>query len=284
MSPTIIATFVVFYVALAAYVVGALLALTHGFRGGAQRLTWSRRAVWAGGVALAAVFALRVAQWRLLPMSSGVDTLNLLVLIGTIIVYLLFFQPNRYSLMCFYAPTLALLMVVNGFIAVRDLPHAPKEMPTIFLAMHVGLAFIAFAMFLVASVTSLAYIYQATHLKRKNMHGLFLRLPSLQQLDHTLFTLIKYGYPLWVITLIIGLVWVYRDGENLSPSWWFSPKILFALIMTWLYGICFHARVRNLLRGPKLAYLIAVGFAGILVIYLGLSLFHLTNYNFWEAG
>lgn len=284
MSATVIATFIVFYFAFACYGAGALLALAHGQWGGAARLTWSRRAVWAGAIALLAVFALRFAQWRLLPLSSGVDTLNLLVFLGTAIVFLLFFQPNRYSLMCFYAPIFALLMLVNGYLALRDLAVAPRELPTVFLAVHVGLAFLAFALFLVASVTSLAYIYQAARLKSKNMLGIFQRLPSLQQLDHTLYTLIQYGYPIFVVTLVIGVVWAYRDTANLSPTWWFSPKILLALMMTLLFGFCFHARTHKLLRGPKLAYLIAIGFAGILAIYLALDLLHLTNYNFWEAG
>jgi HemX protein len=284
MSAMIITTFIFFYFALACYGAGAVLALAHGQWGGAVRLTWSRRAVWTGALSLVAVFVLRFVQWHLLPMSSGVDTLNLLVLLGTAIVFLLFFQPNRYSLMCFYAPIFALLMLVNGYLALRDLPVAPRELPTVFLAVHVGLAFLAFALFLVASVTSLAYIYQATRLKSKNMAGIFQRLPSLQQLDQTLYTLIQFGYPIFVFTLVIGVVWAYRDNASLSPTWWFSPKIFLALMMTLLFGFCFHARTHKLLRGPKLAYLIALGFAGILIIYLSLNLLHLTNYNFWEAG
>ncbi len=277
-------TYVLFYLGVGAYALGALYALHYAVGGAKHHLNLSWWAVLSGAVCLVIVFLLRGAQWRLLPMSTPTDTLSLFVVIATVTVFLLLRQPNRLGLMVFYWPPFAIMLLVAAYLAIDDLAHPPKDLATVLVAVHVGLAFLAFALFLVASITSLAYVFQVQHLKRRSTQGLFQKLPSLQQLDHTLYGLIASGYPIFIVTLGIGLWWAYVDTTQLSATWWLSPKVFLAAAMTILYAICFHARTRHFLRGPKLAYLVAGGFAVILVSYLVLDVLRIANYNFWGTG
>lgn len=280
----IIAAYIIQYLAVACYAASAVLALSYVSGATAVRLARANVLAAAGMGGLVLVFLLRLGHWRLLPMSTPVDTLNLLVVFSTAFVFLLFRQPERHSLACFYWPLLALVMLVSGYLAAHGLAQAPKDLATVLLAVHVGLAYIGFALFLVASVASLAYIFQAQHLKRKRTQGLFQKLPSLQQLDQTLYTLVAYGYPTFAVTLGVGLLWAYADSSDLGETWWWSPKVFLAAAMAALYSASFHARRRNLLRGPKLAYLMCIGFAVIFTLYVLLDVLGLSGINFWEGA
>jgi ABC-type uncharacterized transport system permease subunit len=54
--------------------------------------------------------------------------------------------------------------------------------------------------------------------------------------------------------------------------------------MVVFYGVLFHLRRHGRLRGPKLSYLMLVGFIVLLLAYFALTFMNLRDYNFWEAG
>ena len=279
-----LATQAVLYAGAAGYIGAAFLALCY-LRGGRMPcLENARRAAMAGVLLLAATVALRFITWRLLPMTSGSDSMVLFALMGTVIALVTSTKPDRRALMCFYWPPLAFIVCLSLYMAGEDFAHSPKPFPTVLLGVHVSLAMLSYAMFLIASLTSLAYVFQAARLKKRQTSGLFQRLPALEQLDHTLFALIKYGYPFFVVTLWLGLFWAWYDNDSLSNTWWLSPKIVLSLVMAALYAVTFHVRRRGMLRGPKLAYFVVLGFGLVLAVYLVLNVLNLINYNFWSPA
>jgi HemX protein len=186
-------------------------------------------------------------------------------------------------LLSFYLPPVALIGLINATVAHQYLHDAPRELRSALLLVHVGLAFLAYALFFVASVTSVGYCFQVSRLKRHQTTGLFQRLPSLERLDRVLFNLIRAGYPLFAVTVVLGFVWTYVDRDLLGPHWWLAPKVLMALVMALFYSVAFHSRRLGWLRGPKLAYFVFIGFSSLLAAYLVLGLAELNNYNFfWD--
>ena len=86
-------------------------------------------------------------------------------------------------------------------------------------------------------------------------------------------------------TLVVGGFWVWYEGQNLSPTWWLSPKIFMAVAMLVFYAFTFHARAAGRLRGPKLAHIVCYGTGTLIGIYLVLALLDVLNYNFYgDAG
>ncbi len=238
-------------------------------------------------VALTAAFVLRFVQWGTLPLTTGADSIVLFNVLTTVTAIVVSRQDRFRALMSFYLPPIALLALVSVLLVVRgDFATAPKtmEVSQTLLFFHVGLAFQAYALFFIASLTSAAYIFQTRRLKARKTTGLFQKLPSLEDLDRTLHVLVLVGYPMFVVTLIVGLLWARFASDNLSPTWWYSPKIALSFVMVVFYAASYHSRTRGLLRGPKLAYFVLIGFASLLGVYILLELLQLTNYNFWGAA
>lgn len=270
-----------FYVAIAAYVAAAGLSLVY-LRGARETvLNRAKRTAAVGNVLLAAVFIIRWAQWDLLPMTGITDSLNLFLIICTGIVLTVQRDTAMKPLLVYYLPALALLAMVSASVAHQNLGVSPKALNSAFLTFHVGLVFLAFSLFFVASLTSMGYLFKARHLKQHAITGWSRQLPSLELLDRTLYRLISVGYPVFVVTLIVGFVWAYFDRELLGPMWFLSPKIVISFVIAALYAVSFHTRRFGLLRGPKLAYLVFFGFTGVLIAYLALNLFEVAKINFW---
>ena len=275
---------VAFYAGTALYVGAALVAAGYLWSAGNQLLNVAKCLLVAGAICLVVTFLLRWTAWRLLPLTTITDSLNLFAVLTTAVMLWALRKNKTAALLCFYLPPLAAICLVNAAVAHQFLHDAPRQLRGIPLTIHVGLAFLAYALFFVASMTSVGYIFQAQHVKRHKTIGLFRRLPSLEQLDQTLWRLIYYGYPLFVITLLLGLIWAWVDRDLLSPRWWLAPKVALSCAMAIFYAVAFHARKSGWLRGPKLAYLVLVGFSSLLMTYLVLAVTNLHGYNFWEGA
>ena len=176
-----------FYTATVCYVVAGGLALAY-VRGADERvLFYAKRLAAAGNVGLLAVFLYRWWSFRLVPFTGMVDSLNLFLVLCTGIILMLQRNEKMKPLLAFYLPALAAIALVNGAIAHRYLGESPMALNGLLLTIHVGLVFLAFALFFVASLTSLGYVVKARRLKSHVTTGFAAtRLPSLERLDHTL--------------------------------------------------------------------------------------------------
>lgn len=279
------ATYIVFFGGVAAYVVAALCALAGLQPGRAARCLPAARLIALAAASLfVATFVLRIAVWGRPPLTTSSDSLNLFVILGTATALVAAWTPPRQGLMAYYLPALAVIAVFSAVFAPGDLAGAPRALSTVFLVVHVVAAFWAYALFFIASLTSAAYVHQARRLKHRRAAGPGLPLPALEHLDRTLFRLVGLGYPLFVLTLGMGMYWAMRDGDLLGSAWWLSPKIVLSAFMAAFYAVSFHARSGGLLRGPKLAYFVFVGFGLLLGVYLALEFLDLTNYNFYDGS
>jgi HemX protein len=269
------------YAAAALYLLSALLALRYLWSDNSDTLKHSMAFTGAGAVVFAALFATRWASAGRVPLTSMLDSLVVFVLLSTVSILFVLRNKSMRALLCFYLPPLAGIALTAAAIAHQYLPEAPRDLHGVFLVVHVGLAQFAFALFFIASMTSAAYLFQSHNLKQRRTQGLFAKLPSLEQLDATLYALIGAGYPLFIVTLFLGIIWAWIDRDLLGPYWFLSPKVLLALVMAIFYSLTFHTRRFGKLRGPKLATLVFGGFVGLLGLYLVLGLMQLNNYFFW---
>lgn len=277
-------TAVFFYLAVSAFVAAAVAALGHA---AADRPAWlmvSRRFLMAGTGLICAQIALRGFQWSLLPFTTINDSLSLFTAMSGAIAIIVTRHPRMQSVLCFYAPALAVMALINTLLGPGFLAEAPRPLSGAFLVVHVGLAIMAYALFFIASMTSVAYVMQVRHLKRRAHGPLMHTLPSLERLDKTLFRLIGVGYPLFVITLVLGVIWAWLDRELLGDMWWISPKIILSVVMVIFYAVSFNGRLVGWLRGRKLAYFVFCGFMTLLITYIVMGVLDLRDYYFWSPS
>ena len=276
--------YLTFYAGTACYVLAAVAALLY-LRSANPCLISLASYFLAGGIVLfIGTFACRWLIWGHLPLTTMTDSLTLLAVMTALATLLAVWRNGVPALVCFYLPPLALLCLVNAAAAPQFLSIQPRALRSSFLTVHVGLAVLAYALFFLASMTSAAYLFQARHLKRHHTSGLFRNLPSLAELDATLFRLIRYGYPAFVITLILGLVWALIDRDHLlGKYWWLSPKVVLSYVMAGFYAGTFHMRRTGRLRGPLLAQLVFAGFFLLIISYVALSILNLRVSYFWST-
>ena len=277
----------VFYTAIACFVAAAA-AIPFYVNGVRRALDVSLGAAAAGALGLTAVYLTRTGIHDQPPMTTGADNLSLFIVLSTLVAFIVMRHAPRRGLACFYMPAIALLALCNAYAGWDDLARAPEEFTKpytiVVLFVHVSLAFLAYALFFVSSLTSLAYIFQAQRLKQRKTMGLFQSLPSLENLDDTLVRHVRVGYFLFVVTLFLGWFLSWYDRELLGPRWFLAPKIILSLVMVVFFAVNYHARSRGWLRGPKLAYLVFGGFGTLLGLYVVLAVLRLRDYNFFVGG
>ena len=277
-------TYISFYLAIAAHLVAAaaVAGYLRGHRADAM-LVFAQRVTGAGVVLLLLTLMIRYYRWRLFPLSTAVDALSLFVLLSSCTA-LFISRGERRALLAIYSPPLAGLAAAAGISGFYGLNLEPKALSSALLLTHVGLVFLAFSLYFVASLTSLAYLDQARRLKNHASGGLFAKLPSLENLDRTLYRLIQVGYPVFSVALVLGAFWAWYERDLLDSGWWKSPKIILAVFMCGVFSVCFHARRRGWLRGPKLAKFVFFGVAVVLGLFVLLRVLDLSNLNFYKVA
>jgi ABC-type transport system involved in cytochrome c biogenesis permease subunit len=275
--PLIIA--IPFYAAILAYCIAAGISFRYVQTGKTVQLTWSKHAAALGNTLLLVVFVYRWIHYGLVPFTGLGDSLNLLIVMSTGIILIVQRDQAMKPTMMYYMPALAMLALVSGLVSPASLSESPKELNGPVLIIHVGLVFFAFALFIVSSLTSMAYITKAQSLKRIKNGKVAHRLPSLERIDKTLYGLIGVGYPAFAVTLVLGFFWAFQQRDDLGPNWMVSPRIILALVMVIFYGGSFHIRRMGLLRGPKLAYLVFFVSMLLFFSYLGIELMQMGGYN-----
>jgi ABC-type transport system involved in cytochrome c biogenesis permease subunit len=271
--------------ALLAYAAGAVFASVYLRNGESRFLTSGKRLAASGNVFLLVLLVLRWYEWRLIPFSGLDNSLYLFLIFCTGIVLSVQREESLKPLLAFYLPALGLLAAVIAYVGFQNLRVPPMDnLNGALLTIHVGLVFLAMAHFFVASLTSFVYVFQAQRLKRRKTTGMAQRLPSLEQLDKTLFHLITIGYPIFLVTIGFGVAWAINNPELLPPQWYLAPKYFFTAFTLVLFAASFYIRRAGLLRGPKLAYLLFVGFTLLLAGWIVLEFVNRDLYATVEAS
>lgn len=241
-----------------------------------------------GGALAAGAGAYIVAQgarWAALeafPLTTLADGLVAFIVISAAIAVPFLYRHRITGLFCFVAPALAALSVVASGAAVYGASQTPGRLLTVPLALHAGTAFLAYALFFLATVMGAAYLLIASRLKRQAPKGRLLqRMPSLEQLDHALYWLLGWGTAAFLLAMAAGGIWVIAQRELLGPNWWLAPKVLLAWAAEIFFVALYALRTFSGLRGPKLAGLVVGGFSSILLLYIVLSAAQLRTYQFW---
>jgi HemX protein len=279
-----IITDIAFYVGTVLFLAAALAAQRFVRSDKPAMLDIAERLLFMGMACLIVSFILRWAHWGRVPLTTMTDSLGLFAVLSGVVVTTVLRRREVRSLLYVYLPPLAAICLFAAATAHRNLHTEPKELSGILLIIHVGLALLAYALFFVASMTSFVYLLQSRRLKRRSAAAFAQGAPSLEELDRLLFRLVGYGYPLFVATLTLGLVWAWVDRDLLGHYWWLAPKVILSYVMAGFFAITFHMRRVGRLRGPKLATLVFLGFTVLILAYMVLSVMNLRWHYFWSAG
>jgi ABC-type transport system involved in cytochrome c biogenesis permease subunit len=149
---------------------------------------------------------------------------------------------------------------------IRDLTPALKSA---WVSVHVILALIGLAAFVLNFAGGLMYLLQERQLKAKRQGAFYYRLPSLETLDRMTARTLTLGFPFLTLGLILGVVWAGTVWDTVLP---WDPLVLFSFLAWLVYAATLSGRAVAGWRGRRAAYFAILGFAALLLT-LGAGLF-----------
>lgn len=134
---------------------------------------------------------------------------------------------------------------------------------------HITLATIGIAAFVLNFAGAVMYLLQEHQLKAKRPGTFYYRLPALQTLDRLTYRTLALGFPFLTVGLILGALWA---GTAWGSVFAFDPLALFSFVAWAIYAATLAGRAAAGWHGRRAAYFALAGFA-VLVATLGMGLF-----------
>ncbi|HET6674771.1 MAG TPA: cytochrome c biogenesis protein CcsA [Nitrospiraceae bacterium] len=137
------------------------------------------------------------------------------------------------------------------------------------LWVHVALSMLGTVGFAVAFVAGLMYLIQDGLLKSKRFNVLYAKLPALDYLDHLNQQAMILGFPLLTLGIITG-AFSAEIVRGSYVSW--NPEQTWAVVTWVFYFVVLMGRLTVGWRAKRAAYLTIIGFAGVILTFVGVVL------------
>lgn len=158
------------------------------------------------------------------------------------------------------------LVLAAAFLQPKAGVEAAPPFDSVWLTIHIVMAFLGAAAFVVLFSMGIMYMIQERQVKRKQFGAWFYRLPSLDVLDGGSFWALVLGFPMLTLGLVSGSVWAaYVRGSYWS---WNFERTLPLVVIWGAYGLLLVGRLAAGWRGRKAAICSVIGFVGVLIAYL----------------
>jgi cytochrome c-type biogenesis protein CcsB len=146
----------------------------------------------------------------------------------------------------------------------------PATLRSAWLPVHVTLAFLGYALFVLAAGVSIVYLIYERRLKAKRLSlkdgG---SAPSLEKLDRVNYHLLGWGFLMLTLAIISGSIWA---GTTWGHFWSWEPQESWSLVIWLLYAALLESRLTIGWRGKRAAALTLVLFSVLICSFLGVSL------------
>ncbi|MFZ0887137.1 MAG: c-type cytochrome biogenesis protein CcsB [Candidatus Binataceae bacterium] len=145
----------------------------------------------------------------------------------------------------------------------------PETLRSVWLPIHVSLAFLGDALFVLAAVVSLVYLVYESRLKAKRPLSAVAQGPSLEKLDRINYHLLVWGFVMLSLAILSGAIWA---DATWGHFWSWEPRESWSLLTWLLYAGLLESRLTVGWRGRRAATLTIAVFAVLVGSFLGVSL------------
>ena len=184
-----------------------------------------------------------------------------------VLVFLIVEVRHRIPVLGSFILPLALISLISAAALPKEVPTLEPVLKTVWL--HVTLSVLGTVGFAVAFVAGLMYLIQDGLLKSKRFNVLYAKLPPLDFLDHLNQQSIVMGFPLLTLGIITGALSAeFARGSYLN----WNPEQLWALVTWVFYFVVLLGRLTVGWRAKRAAYLTIIGFAGVILTFIGVVL------------
>lgn len=227
-----------------------------------------RLATIAGWVAHTVALVLAAAEAGRPPLGSLTEAVSLavwVVVLGTLEVE----RRSGVKVLGAFVLPVALLLSVSTVARPAGLAHMSRALSSAWVSVHIGLALIGVAAFVLNFAGAVMYLLQERQLKAKRPGSFYYRLPPLATLDRLAYRTLAVGFPFLTTGLILGALWA---GAAWGSLFTFDPLALLSFLAWAIYAATLAGRTVAGWHGRRAAYLSLAGFAA-LAATLGAGLF-----------
>lgn len=172
-----------------------------------------------------------------------------------------FYQLKGLQILLYPLAALALFLSLifpgNGTMPLLYNPH---------LILHVGTSILAYCLFAIATLLAILIILLERDLHRHRMSALMHFLPPLLSLEKLMFQTIVIGFIL--LTLAVAGGAFFSELLFYQPFRW-THKSVFGIVAWLIYALLLWLRFSRSWRGQRAAWWIIVGFASLMLAYVG---------------
>jgi cytochrome c-type biogenesis protein CcsB len=188
---------------------------------------------------------------------------------GLCVAYLLIGPLRRQAVLGALVTPLALISILVASVLPKRIEPLVPVLQSYWLPVHVGISFIAYALFSLAFVAAATYLYLWRSLKHPGRRPLSRPMPSLETLEKLQRRTAVLGLVFMTGSLLSGSLWAEKAWGIVWP--WEPQQI--AALATWLiYVAYFYARYNAGWRDRRGAWLLVGGFVSVLITFVGADL------------
>jgi ABC-type uncharacterized transport system permease subunit len=205
---------------------------------------------------------------RLNPISSTPEAMSFISFMIAVGYLASSFRYRLAAAGAFAVPAALVLLVLARVVPVET--STPEMGPLGYT--HIFLSTLGVAVFAMAAVLALLYLFQDRQLKRRELARMG-RAAPLETLDRLALRCVSLGFPIFTVAIVTGAMWIARLGwmHGLTTL---RPEHILA-VATWVaFGILLVARVGAGWRGRRAAWLTLGGFGGAMLVVVVYFLRH----------
>jgi ABC-type uncharacterized transport system permease subunit len=206
--------------------------------------------------------------WRVCPVEGIHFPMSVLSMV-VCAVYLVMRSRWRIDVVgAFVAPLALSSLLASRFVNTAGSLTPSAKVKSAILPLHVTMNIVGVALFSLAFAAATLYLVQENLLKRKQVGGLFQRLPPLDALDKAEHRFLLAGFPLFTLGILTGTLWAHRVESGSMAD---VLRAVFGYVTWLLFAAVLFLRAAAGWRGRRAAYgtIAGYGFAMlVLVLYL----------------
>lgn len=207
-----------------------------------------------------AVFLIRDAEHHLTLVN--VSQMLTVASLAIVVTHLGALRYGKLPVLGAFVTPVALLMFLAAGLG-HSVPNVPEEVRSALLPAHVIVNILGVTAFTLAFAVATAYLIQERLLRKRQLTGLFTRLPPLDVLDSLGLKLLLIGFPLFTLGTVSGAVWAAKLPTG--PS---ATQVL-GLVAWGIFGGVLLLRVAAGWQGRRAAIGTLLGFACALAVVAG---------------
>ena len=170
----------------------------------------------------------------------------------------------------FVAPLVLVATAVATTTMRRQQLRIPEALRSAWLPVHVTLAFVGFALFLLAAGVSVVYLIYERRLKAKRpLAPADEWAPSLEKLDRINYQLLIWGFLMLTLAIITGAIWA---DATWGHFWSWEPQESWSFVIWLMYAGLLESRLTAGWRGRRVAALTIAVLTVLIGSFVGVSL------------